>query len=113
MKTFKTLFSSFIVASVMLVAPITQAASQCTNTAWQKSNGRTCANLGLDSKKAVCNGQPLALFCDDTRTEIRTCPSTTQCAAKAPAQNQYNVNNQNSGNGGWAGGFRNQNQGGN
>ena len=80
MKTLKLILSTALFMTTVLVAPVTaQAASQCNNTSWQQSHGRTCANTGLDSNRAVCDGGPYAVYCDDTRTEIRTCRSNKRC----------------------------------
>ncbi len=89
MKTLKILFGAMMLIAPILIAPMSaQAASQCNNTPWQQSNGRTCANSGLDSNRAVCAGGAYALYCDDTRTEIRTCASNVQCPAQQQVQQQ-------------------------
>lgn len=71
------------------------AASDCPNTAWQNSNGGTCANLGLNSKKAICTGEQFATSCDDTRSQIRTCRSNFVCdiSNSASAQKEFQWNN--------------------
>ncbi len=65
------------------VPGLSQAAPDCTNTPWKASNGQTCAKLGLDSNKAVCEtNHKYATLCDDTPTQIRTCVSDIPCANK-------------------------------
>ncbi len=67
------------------------AASQCNSTPWQASNGRTCQSIGLNSDRAVCrSGDAYALFCDDTRTQIRTCQSGQRCAGNSGNGNRGN-----------------------
>lgn len=74
------------ILAMVFVLPGTAAASssQCEGTAWQKSNGRTCAAIGLDSGRAVCRAQDeFAMFCDDSKTQIRTCTSDRPCRQAA------------------------------
>ncbi len=74
----------------LFISPIALAASDCVNTPWVNSNGRTCASIGLNSKQPICNGQAYAVMCDDTQTQIRTCRSNVQCKNKV-ATDPYNI----------------------
>ncbi len=71
------------IIAVFLVTPgiaLAASSSQCESTAWQKSNGRTCASIGLDTRRATCRAQDeFAMFCDDSSTRIRTCASDERC----------------------------------
>ncbi len=80
MKLFKQIVMG---ASLLLAASLGTtafAASDCNNTSYQRSNGRTCASMGLDSNRPTCvRGRSYAIMCDDTRTHIRTCQSQQRC----------------------------------
>ena len=84
--------SSALLASAVLFSVPSFAASDCPNTQWQPSNGRTCARLGLNSKKPVCKGEQFAIACDDTRTQIRTCRTNLVCSAQG-VQRSYSWDN--------------------
>ncbi len=60
------------------------ASSQCDGTPWKKSDGKSCHDLGLDSNKAVCrSGDKYAMWCDSTKTQIRTCASEQKCGGSS------------------------------
>ena len=83
MKLIKVCLSAMMVMFPLLLTPASaHAGGECTSTAWQKSNGRTCANTGLNTHKAVCTGGAYAVYCDDTKTRIRTCLSKVACNAQ-------------------------------
>ncbi|MFT7532588.1 MAG: hypothetical protein ACI9FD_003621 [Gammaproteobacteria bacterium] len=71
----------FVAVNLMLAVSVpVNAASDCANTPWQPKNGRTCASVGLDSNRAVCRaGDQFAMFCDDTKTQVRFCKSDQLC----------------------------------
>ncbi len=82
MRAFRLIGLASVLCLQFFASNIAVAASDCVNTPWVKSSGRTCATVGLNSKKPVCNGQIYAVMCDDTKTHIRTCRSNVQCADK-------------------------------
>lgn len=89
-------------------------AADCPNTPWQPSNGRTCANMGLNSNAPVCKGG-YATLCDDTRDAIRVCRSAKPCQRAASAPNWNNYGNpaywQNQWNNTWSPNGNHSNQG--
>lgn len=75
-------FAPLALLAAWALMPSIATASDCDNTPWQSSNGRTCKSMGLDSNRAMCrSGDDFALYCDDSRTQIRTCASDMPCAA--------------------------------
>jgi len=56
------------------------SANECAGTAYRQI-GKSCAQLGLDSNRAVCRpGDRFALLCDDIRGgRVRTCQSHYRC----------------------------------
>jgi hypothetical protein len=87
MKTRLLYFTSLIMAlsSILYITP-TYSSSDCGSTPWESRNGRSCASIGLNSKQAVCRaGNKYAMFCDDTSSKIRICPSNQLCNQNSSA----------------------------
>ncbi len=77
----------------LLTSGVASAVPDCTNTAWKASNGQTCAKLGLNSNKAICEANhKFATLCDDTSTQIRTCVSDIPCNNKKGNTKSYDNN---------------------
>lgn len=66
--------------ALMLFSTPSFAANECAGTPY-RTLGLSCAQIGLDSNRAVCRaGDRHAMMCDDTRHgQIRTCPSSIRC----------------------------------
>lgn len=60
------------------------AANECPGTPYERT-GATCADLGLDTNRAVClPGRRFAILCDDARGgRVRTCSSGIRCDGAA------------------------------
>ncbi len=75
----------------LVATPNALAATDCPTASWVPSNGRTCANVGLDSNRPICNGLEYAVMCDDSKTHIRTCRSDVRCSNQA--SDPYDIGN--------------------
>jgi len=74
----------------LMISGIAYAAPDCADTDWKPSQGQTCADLGLDSNKAICESDhKFATLCDDTPTQIRTCVSDVPCTKKEKGNRKY------------------------
>jgi hypothetical protein len=69
----------FLLALFAFSAPAF-AANECPSTPY-RNLGKSCADLGLDTNRAVCRpGQRYALMCDDAvGGRVRTCQSPIRC----------------------------------
>lgn len=78
------LLKGFLPAAGLVAALFAQPvlAASCPNTPWQASNGRTCANLGLNSRGGTCENGYITR-CDDTRDSIRVCRTNKSCQSNA------------------------------
>ncbi len=68
-----------IIALMLFTVPAF-AANECAGTPY-RNLGKSCADLGLDSNRAVCRpGDRVALMCDDTaQGQVRTCRTNIRC----------------------------------
>ena len=66
------------------------AANECPNTPYRYT-GQSCADVGLDSNRAVCRpSDRFAQMCDDTREgQIRTCSSNIRCDISSYSNQAY------------------------
>ncbi len=83
------LVSALLLCSLALAPIPASAASQCGSTPWKSSHGKRCADLGLDSNRAMCrDGDDFAMYCDATATKIRICPSTRRCESVSTSREE-------------------------
>ena len=58
----------------------TAQGEDCPGTPWGNSGGKTCRDLGMDSRRGTCfPGDRYETLCDDKKNMVKTCPGPKRC----------------------------------